>query len=111
MLKFHIGTFFANTTEASEVNVWNGSVKPYNTTVFDNCTFENGFNLILGRLADGATVTFKNCTVDGVKLTKENFTTYMKLDENKIIVVEGSEVYAEDADGNYISLWDRVSFE
>ena len=108
---FTIGTFFANTTEASEVNVWNGSVKPYNTTVFDNCTFENGFNLILGRLADGATVTFKNCTVDGVKLTKENFTTYMKLDENKIIVVGGSEVYAEDADGNYISLWDRVSFE
>lgn len=104
---FTIGSYFSN-KEASEVNVWNGTVKPYNATVFENCTFDKGFNLILGRLADGETVTFKDCTVDGVELTAENFTTYMKLDEYKL---DSSDEYVVDSEGNKTSLWSSVKFE
>ncbi len=52
-------------------------VKPYITTTFTNCEFEldedgNGYYLDLSALAEGATVTLKNCTVNGVLITAEN---------------------------------------
>ena len=76
---FVIGDFFANET-AGEINVWNKSVKPYVTTVFEGCTFDKGFCIDLTELAKGATITLKNCTVEGVELTAENVHTYLEGD-------------------------------
>ena len=78
---FKIGSFFAR-KDANVESQNNCNFKPFVTTVLENCTFEKGFYLDLCSLATAATVTFKNCTVDGVKLTKENFATYMNLDDN-----------------------------
>ena len=91
---FKIGSFFAR-TDANVETQNNCNFKPYVKTVLENCTFEKGFYLDLCALAADATVTFKNCTVDGVKLTADNFTTYMNLDDNH---EEGSR-------------WNNVKFE
>ncbi len=74
---FKTGNFFAR-TDANVENPWNCSVKPYVTTVFENCTFENGFYLDLSSFT-GVEVKFVNCTVDGVVLDASNFLTYMNL--------------------------------
>ena len=74
---FKTGNFFAR-TDANVENPWNCSVKPYVTTVFENCTFENGFYLDLSNFT-GVEVKFVNCTVDGVVLDASNFLTYMNL--------------------------------
>ena len=74
---FKTGNFFAR-TDANVENPWNCSVKPYVTTVFENCTFDNGFYLDLSNFT-GAEVKFVNCTVDGVVLDASNFLTYMNL--------------------------------
>lgn len=91
---FRIGSYFSR-TDANVETQNNCNLKPYVKTVLENCTFEKGFYLDLCALAADATVTFKNCTVDGVKLTADNFTTYMNLDDNH---EEGSR-------------WNNVKFE
>ena len=73
---FYIGDFFEN-TDPAVLNVWNATVKPYVTSVFDGCSFEKGFNFDLSALVSGATVTLKNCTVDGVVLTSANVAAYL----------------------------------
>jgi hypothetical protein len=72
---FVIGDFFDN-EEAGVINVWNRSIKPYVTTVFEGCTFDKGFYMDLSALKDG-TITLKNCNVEGVELTAENVGTYL----------------------------------
>ena len=73
---FYIGDFFEN-TDPTVLNVWNATVKPYVTSVFEGCSFEKGFTIDLSELAKDATVTLKNCTVDGVVLTSANVAAYL----------------------------------
>ena len=48
----------------------NAFCRPYATTEFVNCAFEAGYEL-----DPCATVTFENCTIGGVALTKDNLAT------------------------------------
>lgn len=54
-------------------SIYNQGLAPYVTTVFENCDFAKGYYFDMSKFGAGATLTFKNCTVDGVKLTKEMF--------------------------------------
>ena len=66
---FTMGTYY-NPIPTGEIG-WNGCVRPYNQTTFENCDFAPGFLLM-----DGANVTplyiLKNCTIGGVPVTAEN---------------------------------------
>lgn len=80
-------------------DVYGRLVKPYVNTVFDSCEFNSGFYIDLSALEDGCTVTLKNCTVNGVELTSENWT--------QIIVSESDcadgQISIEGKDGTYMS--------
>ena len=76
---FYIGDFFEN-EDPTVLNPWNATVKPYVTSVFDGCSFEKGFSFDMSELAKGATITLKNCTVDGVVLTAANVADYLNGD-------------------------------
>lgn len=54
-----------------KVNTVNGlgTVRPYGTTTFKNCSFAEGFVIDLSCLAEGATVKFIDCTVAGQPMT------------------------------------------
>ena len=56
---------------------FNGGIRPYCETVFENCKFENGYAV---SFTQGKAMTFKGCTVDGVALTAENFATLLKVE-------------------------------
>lgn len=56
---FAIGTYYSG----SENALFNGGIRPYITTTFENCTFEKGFYLDFSCLHDGSTITFKNCKI------------------------------------------------
>ena len=52
----------------------NGRIsKPYVNAVYENCDFCSKYYIDLSALVANQTVTFKNCTVNGVKLTAENW--------------------------------------
>ena len=64
-------------------------IRPYVTTLFENCEFESYFYIDLSALGtdgDGnvldanAKITLKNCTVNGVKLTAENYEQYITIE-------------------------------
>ena len=55
--------------------VYDRLVKPYVTTTFDGCQFDEMVYIDLSALGDDCTVTFKNCTVNGKLLTAELMTT------------------------------------
>ena len=64
-------------------------IRPYVTTLFENCEFESLFYIDLSALGtDGkgnvldanAKITLKNCTVNGVKLTAENYEQYITIE-------------------------------
>lgn len=76
---FYLGDFFAN-EDPTVLNEWNATVKPYVTSVFEGCSFEKGFYFDFSALAKDATVTLKNCTVDGVVLTAANVAAYLNGD-------------------------------
>lgn len=61
-----------------KVNTVNGlgTVRPYGTTTFKNCSFAEGFVIDLSCLVEGATVKFIDCTVAGQPMTiaSENVT-------------------------------------
>ena len=65
-----------------------GHVKPYITTVFENCTFEKGMTIDYERLE--GTLTFKNCNVDGVVLTAENVDAYLQCCDYKTTAWENT---------------------
>lgn len=73
---FKIGDFFPS-ADPSKLNSSNGSVKPYMSTVFENCTFDKYFRIDFEQIRGGEKLTFKNCNVDGVKLTATNVATYL----------------------------------
>ena len=56
-------------------NVFGRLSKPYVNTVYENCDFCSKYYIDLSSLAADQTVTLKNCTVNGVKLTAENWTS------------------------------------
>ena len=87
--KFEQGTYYTN--------VYGRLVKPYVTTVFEDCDFSSQYYIDLSALEDGATVTFKNCTVNGVKLTAEN---YMDLIVAEDVCGEG-QITIESKTGTY----------
>ncbi|MBQ8224695.1 MAG: hypothetical protein IJZ86_05040, partial [Bacteroides sp.] len=74
--KFGIGTYFESPAS------WNGCIKPYVNTTLTNCTFEVGFYLDLTNLIEGATVTFNQCKVGTNVITKDNFATLMKCEQD-----------------------------
>lgn len=48
--------------------------RPYGTTKMINCTFEEGFTIDLGSLADGKSITFTGCKVGTAALAAEHLT-------------------------------------
>ena len=64
---FAVGDYFDATVAGQET--WNGCIKPYVTSTFTSCEFGEGFVLDLSALKTDATLTFENCTVNGVALT------------------------------------------
>ncbi len=54
-------------------SIYNQGIAPYVTTVFENCDFAKGYYFDMSKFGAEATLTFKNCTVDGVKLTAAMF--------------------------------------
>ena len=65
--KFEVSAFNAGES------IYNQGIAPYVTTVFENCDFAKGYYFDMSKFVAGATLTFKNCTVNGVKLTKDMF--------------------------------------
>ena len=55
-------------------NVYGRLGKPYVTTVFEGCDFCSKYYLDLSALGEGHKVTLKNCTVNGMKITANNWT-------------------------------------
>ena len=91
-------------------DVFGRLVKPYVTTVFENCEFNSKYYIDLSALEDGCTITLKNCTVNGVKLTAENW--------KDLIVAEDAcgngQISIEGKDGTYMSasnIFDYVVIE
>ena len=64
---------FGQGTYWGATSVYGRVLRPYVTTVFDGCTFESGIYLDLSALGAGQTITIKNCSINGVKLTRESF--------------------------------------
>ena len=64
--KFGQGTYYTN--------VYGRLGKPYVNTVFEGCDFCSKYYIDLSALGEGHKVTLKNCTVNGMKITANNWT-------------------------------------
>ena len=64
--KFGQGTYYTN--------VYGRLGKPYVNTVFEGCDFCSKYYIDLSALCEGHKVTLKNCTVNGMKITANNWT-------------------------------------
>ena len=90
------GCHFGQGTYWGETSVYGRIMRPYVTTVFDGCSFESGEYLDLSALIAGHTVTIRNCTVDGVAVTRDTFNV-VESDESVIegkLWVENAEAFA-----------------
>ena len=56
-------------------NVYGRLGKPYVNTLFDGCEFCSKYYIDLSALGADQKVTLKNCTINGVKLTAQNWTS------------------------------------
>ena len=56
-------------------NVYGRLGKPYVNTVFEGCDFCSKYYIDLSALGEGHKVTLKNCTVNGMKITANNWTS------------------------------------
>ena len=100
-------------------NVYGRLSKPYVTTVYENCDFCNKYYIDLSSLGkdnDGnivapeTKITLKNCSVNGVKLTAENWTSLVASEDS---CGEG-QISIELRDGSYLTaenIADYVIFE
>ena len=91
-------------------NVYGRLVKPYRTAVFENCEFGNKYYIDLSALKAGETITLKNCTVNGVKLTASNWKTLIASEND---CMDG-QISVELRDGSYLTasnIVDYVIFE
>lgn len=81
-----------NTTgEFENVNFTKGTYatfRPHGTTTLTDCSFEEGFVLLLDKLADGKTVTIKNCTYNGAAITLANIADLAEGYENGDIIIQ-----------------------
>ena len=73
---FGIGTFFG----ASEDPKWNGCLKPFVSTIVEDCSFESGFHFNFSEISNDESVVFTNCKCGETIITKDNFTTYFTMD-------------------------------
>lgn len=89
-------------------DVFGRLVKPYVDTVFENCEFNSKFYIDLSQLGkdgDGnvlkadAKIVLKNCTVNGVKLTADNWTQLIAAESD---CGEG-QISIEAKDGSYMT--------
>ena len=55
-------------------------IRPYVATTFNQCVFEQGFDVCLDRLAASAKITLNNCVCGDVKLTAENYSEYITIE-------------------------------
>ena len=100
-------------------NVYGRLSKPYVTTVYENCDFCSKYYIDLSSLgkdnagkliAPETKVTLKNCSVNGVKLTAENWTSLVAPEDS---CGEG-QISIELRDGSYLTagnIADYVIFE
>ena len=73
---FGIGTYFdAN-------SMFNGGIRPYMTTVFENCTFEAGYTISCTEIGASESLTFKNCKVGNTVIDKTNIWDLLKKEGN-----------------------------
>lgn len=80
-------------------DVYGRLVKPYVNTVFENCEFSSKFYIDLSALIAGETVTLKNCTINGVKLTSNNWSQLIAPESN---CGEG-QISVELTNGSYLT--------
>jgi hypothetical protein len=55
-------------------------IRPYNNAEFKNCEFEQDYYIDLSSLGADCVITLDNCTVNGVKLTAENYASYITIE-------------------------------
>ena len=96
-------------------NVFGRLVKPYVNTVFDGCEFNSKFYIDLSQLGmdgDGhvldanAKIVLKNCTVNGVKLTAENWKTLIASES----ACGDGQISVELKDGSYLTADNVVDY-
>lgn len=100
-------------------NVYGRLVKPYVDTVFENCEFGSQYYIDLSQLGkDGsgkvltpdAKVVLKNCTVNGVKLTADNWQDLVAAEDDCGV----GQISIEGKNGTYMTasnVFDYVIFE
>ena len=105
-------TYFTNCTFGQGLyytNVYGRLVKPYVDTVFENCEFSSMYYIDLSAFA-GTKVTLKNCTVNGVKITAENWTSLVAPEDT----CGNGQISVELKDGSYLTaenVADYIIFE
>jgi len=89
-------------------NVFGRLTKPYVDAVYENCEFNSYYYIDLSQLGkdgDGnvlnpnAKITLKNCTVNGVKLTADNWTSLIATEDNCGV----GQISIEGKDGSYMT--------
>ncbi|MBR5200165.1 MAG: leucine-rich repeat domain-containing protein, partial [Alistipes sp.] len=91
------------------IDVYGRLVKPYVDALFENCDFCNKCYIDLSAFV-GTKVTLKNCTVNGVKITAENWTSLVAPEDT---CGEG-QISVELKDGTYLTaenVADYIVFE
>ena len=91
-------------------NVYGRLGKPYVNTLFDSCNFCSKYYIDLSALGADQKVTLKNCTVNGVKITAENWTSLVAPEDT---CGEG-QISVELKDGTYLTadnVADYIIFE
>ena len=100
--KFVQGTYYTD--------VYGRLVKPYVNTVFENCDFADMYYIDLSSLGADQTVTLRNCTVNGVKLTAQNWTSLVAPEST----CGAGQISIEGRNGSYMTasnVFDYVTFE
>ena len=86
-------------------NVFGRLVKPYVDAVFENCDFCNKFYIDLSAF-EGSKVVIKNCTVNGMKITAENWTSLVAPEET----CGNGQISVELKDGTYLTAENVVDY-
>ena len=86
-------------------NVNGRLVKPYVDTVFENCEFSSKFYIDLSAFV-GEKVVLRNCTVNGVKLTAENWTQLIAAED----ICAEDQISIEAKDGSYMAAGNSLDY-
>ena len=85
-------------------------VRPYVNSVFEGCKFCSKYYIDLSALGADQVVTLKNCTVNGVKITAENWTSLVAPEDT----CGENQISVELKDGSYLTaenVADYIVFE